>query len=640
MPQGIGYYNQRLAPTPKIQVWKHEGWKRGENSFAQDNEIRDDEFYDGQNIEIVGKASVRLPRRGRELFTTLAETSFNGWGIYKDPITSTNIMIVLAGGRLFKVATDGTITEIDPTKTWDVSAKMRGILLRGYFYFGNAVDYMAKTDGTTVTRWLGVTLCTLNSVTLTGSGATDLYTYCVTAVTDVGETELSNQIDAWGPSTLDATHYFAVVFARKTDASVRGYNIYRSINGGTLRLLSFLDQQSSGATLTYTDDGVDTASLVYEAPTFNTTGGVKGNIFDKYANTLFVTGNLEEPDTIFYGGTGSMWESFNPSDNGGWIKPGRGDGEKCTAMIGFEDFLTIFKENSVWKFFFGSDGGPQLVSVIPQYGTSSPDTVWRFEKDIVFLGSDGRYRIFGYEPTQLNVLRTTDFSNRIQPRLDLMDLSSPSDIIGAVFEQKYIVCDGINAYPYDRRYIAFLGKWTNHSFGKFLIWDKGTGKQKLFGIETGTGKIYQLLVDNVYVDDTTPIPAYIRFKRIDGGEDTILKYFYFTKFKFLNGKGGITISTYKDGEMLVNTTNVSFESSGGIGEYMFDEAMFDEQVVLADTQDVISIVKKMLEFEAYSIFHKIAISGDNNNKVTIQTTNGKYEVEDADYERDELVIDS
>jgi len=637
MPQGLGFYNQRIAPMPRPLLWKHDGWKRGENCFAQDNEIRDDEFYDGQNIEIVGKASIQLPRRGRELFATLPQTKFNGWGIYKDPATSTNLMIVMAGGRLYKIDTAGTVTEIDPSKTWDANAKMRGVLLRNWFYFGNGVDYMAKTDGATVVKWNAVTAVTLNSVTFTGSGSTTLRTYCVTAVTDVGETEASNVIEVWNPDKLDSSNYNTITWTRKTDSSVRGYNIYRSENGGTLRLLDFVQQQPSGATMSYKDDGVVVASLIYEAPNFNTTGGVKGNIFGKYENTIFLAGNKEEPDTVFYGGIGAMWESFNPSDDGGWVKPGRGDGERCTALIGFEDFLVIFKENSVWKFVFTANG-PQLISVIPQYGTSSPDTVWRFEKDIAFFGSDGRYRIFGYEPTLLNVLRTTDFSNRIQPKLDTMDLSMPENIFGVVFEQKYIVCDGQNAYPYDRRYIGFLGKWTNQNFDRFIVWDKGTGKQKLFAVEKGTGKIYQLLVDNVYQDGNSPIPSYVRFKRIDGGEDTILKYFYYTKFKFLNGKGKVSISTYKDGEVFVDETNISFESSGGIDEYMFDEPMFDEQMVSTDTGDILSIVKKRLEFEAYSIFHKISVSGTNDNRAIIQTTNGMYEIEDVDYERDEFII--
>jgi hypothetical protein len=640
MPQGLGYYNQRIAPMPRPKAWKHDGWQRGENIFALDNEIRDDEFYEGENVEIVGKASIQLPRRGRELFATLPQTTFNGWGVYKDPVTSTNLMLVMAGGRLYKITTTGIVTEIDPSKTWDSNAKMRGVLLRGWFYFGNGVDFMAKTDGNTVVKWNYVSATTANSATLTGSGNDTLRAYAVTVVTDVGETEISNEVTVWGPRKLDASNKITFNFNRKTDSAVKGYNIYRAENGGTLFLLDFVDQPTSGSTINYVDDGTVAASLIYEAPTFNTTGGVKGNIFAKYANTLFVAGNLQEPDTIFYGGTGGMWESFNPSDNGGWVKPGRGDGEKCTAMIGFEDFLVIFKENSVWKFTFGGDGGPQLIAVIPQYGTSSPDTVQRFEKDIVFFGSDGRFRIFGYEPNQLNVLRTTDFSNRIQPLLDTIDMSIPENIFGTVFEQKYIICDGQNAYAYDRRYVGFLGKWTNQDFGGFLVWDKGTGKQKLFAVQKNTGKIYQILVDNYFQDDNQPIPAFVRFKRIDGGEDTVLKYFYYTKFKFLNGKGRISITTYKDGENFVDTTNISFESGGGVGEFMFDEAMFDEQVVSTDTGDVINTVKKWLEFEAYSIFYKISVSGTNDNHVTIQTTNGMYEIEDVDYERDEFVINS
>lgn len=639
MSQGPGLYQQRLATMPKAQFWKYSGWQRGENSFAQDNEIRDTEFYEGINCEIVGKGSIQLPRRGRELFVTMPETSFNGWGIYKNPALSINLLIVLIGGRLYKITTGGDITEIDNTKTWDTTAKMRGVLLNKWFYFGNKVEYMAKTDGTTVVRWDAITAVTLNTVVLTGSGATDLYSYVITAVTDVGETEASNEIEAWGPATLSSTNKFTVTFNRKTDANVRGYNIYRSKNGGTLRLLSFLDQQASGGTMAYVDDGVDTASLVYEAPTFNTTGGVKGNIFAKYANTLFLTGNDTDPDTVFYGGTGAMWESFNPSDNGGWIQPGAGDGEKCTAMIGFEDFLTIFKENSVWKFVFASDGGPQLISVIPQYGTSSPDTVWRMEKDIAFLGSDGRYRIFGYEPSQLNVLRTADFSNRIQPKLDTIDLAIPENVFGTFFEQKYIVCDGTYAYPYDRRYIGFLGKWTNQTFDRFIVWDKGTGKQKLFGIVTGTGQIHQLLVDGVWDDGGAAIPASVRLKRIDGGEDTILKYYFYTKFKFLNGKGQASISTFKDGEISVDTTDISFGSgTGGVGEFMWGEAMWGEAVASEDVSDTLSIIKKLIEEEAYSIYHQVAVSGDVNNHCILQTMNGEFELEDVDYDRDEKII--
>lgn len=638
MQEGAGYYSQLSGGNPRLRPWKYEGWRYGENSFADDNEIRDNEFYEGTNIELVGKSSVRMGRRGSREFAMIeGATTFNGWGIYKDPVTGANMMLTMYDGRLYKLTTAGAVTEIDNTKTWDETAKMRGVLLRGFYYFGNGVDYMAKTDGIDITDWDAVTAVTLSSVVLAAGPTTDIYEYAVTSVTDVGETEVSNVIDEYGPSDLTTTNKFTLTWVRKTDASVQGYNVYRAINGGTLTLLTFIDQQPSGGNMTYVDDGTEVASLIHEAPTFNTTGGVKGNIFAKYANSLFIAGNLQEPDTVFYGGTGANWESFSPAHNGGWVKPGRGDGERVTNMIGFEDFLFIFKENSVWKFVFGSDGGPTLTAVIPQYGTNSPDACWRMEKDIVFFGTDGRYRIIGYEPNQLNVIRTTDISNRIQNKLDAWDLSSLDDIFGIFFEQKFIVCNGEQAFPYDRRYLAFLGKWTNYNYERFITWDAGTGKQKLYGAKSD-GTIEQILVDNTWDDDGTTIPAALRVKRIDGGEDTILKYYFSSKTKFKNARGSITYTTYKDGTNLVDNPSVTFDVGGGVDEFMFDEPMFDEGVAIETISDSLTILKKDLEFEAYSIYHQINVSANQYNHCIVQTMSGLFEYEDVDYERDERKI--
>lgn len=636
---GASYYAGRIGGSPKLRAWKYDGWQRGQNSFAEDNEIRDNEFYDGVNIELTGRSSVRLPRRGRRLFTQIGgATNFNGFGIYKDPVTNVNVMLVMFDGRLYSVNSGGVATEIDDTKTWDDTATMRGVLLRGYYYFGNGVDYMAKTDGASITEWNNVTAVTFNSAVL-AAGATDTeYEYGITAVTDVGETEVSNTISLFGPSTLTATNKITATWNRKTDADVKGYNIYKSSKGSTLTLLTFIDQQASGATMSYVDEGVETRSLIYEVPTFNTTGGVKGNIFAKYANTLFIGGNLQEPDTVFYGGTGSNWESFSPSDNGGWVKPGRGDGDRVTAMIGFEDFLFIFKENSIWKFVFGSDGGPTLSAVIPQYGTSSPDSVQRMEKDVVFFGTDGRYRILGYEPTQLNVIRTSDISNRIQPQLDALEKTDMSVFKAAFFEQKFILCNGDVSYPYDRRYLAFLGKWDNQDFDGFTTWDKSTGKQMLFAAQAGTGKVYQVLVDGTYDDDGTSIESLLRVKRVDGGEDTILKYFTTTTTKLKNPVGRLTFTTFKDGTVLVDETAVSYQSAGGIGEGMFDEFMFDEGTEITSVPDAQQLLEKELYFEAYSIYHQFEVTGNSDNHLIVQTMSGFYEMEDPDNRRDELII--
>jgi len=307
-------------------------------------------------------------------------------------------------------------------------------------------------------------------------------------------------------------------------------------------------------------------------------------------------------------------------------------------MIGFEDFLFILKENSVWKFYFGSDGSPTLVASIPQYGTSSPDTVWRMEKDVIFFGSDGRFRILGYEPSQLNVIRTSDISNRIQPDLDSLSKADWDAFFGVFFEQKYILGNGTKAYPYDRRYVGFLGEWTNYNYGSFIVWDKGTGQQKLFGASNTNGEIHQLLVDNSYSDPgDASIDTYVRFKRIDGGTEN-LEYFDHRKFKLKFPKVRVSFLTYKDGSELIDSTPLNFDVGGGIDEYMFDEPMFDEGLPVTTTEDAVRYVIKDLEFESYSYYHQISINADQFNHTLVQTMSGAFEVEDIDNRRDERVI--
>lgn len=635
-----GLYNQRIGGSPKSQNWKMDGWAKGQNSYAEDNEIRIDEFYRGKNIEIQGRSTIRMPRRGHRLFVEKSGVSnFNGWGVYKDPNTSANFVVAMWDGHLYKITTGGVISEIDNTKTWDSTARMRGILLRENFYFGNGEDFMSKTDGTTVTRWNAITVPDGLSLShSTGAGANILYAYTVTAVTNNGETEAAVESTVYAGELKDGSEEITITWNRKTDPDVVGYNIYRAVSGGTLYFITRVDQKPSGPTQNWIDEGVEEPSLTHEAPSFNTTGGVKGDLFGKYANTLFLAGNKVTKDSLFYGGTGVQWESFSPDANGGWIKIGRGDGDELTGMIGFEDFLFVFKNNSIWKFVFGSDGGPVVSSVIPQYGTSSPDSIVRFEKDVIFYGTDGRYRILGYEPSQLNVIRTTDMSNRIQPDLDGLDATNSVNFHGVYFEQKYIFSDVNKAFPYDRRYIGFLGEWDNYNFDAFLVWDKGAGKQLLFGAEHGSGKIQQLLVDGTYDDNGSVIPAYVRFKRIDGGDDTYMKYYRFTKVKLKNPRGILEFGTFKDGDSLVDSIIVPFNVGGGIDEYMFDEAMFDESIAVTDVSDSIKILMKELYFEAYSIYHDVTVNGNSENHCLVQTMNGFLETEDMDYTRDETII--
>ena len=631
MPASIGRYAQRAGTAPKVVAWEFDGWARGANNFAQDNEIRDDEFYMAQNAEIVGKNSVRLPRRGMRKLFDIGGNNFQGFGIYKDSVNDKNELLFMVDGRFYRYVAGGTPEEVDPTKTWDASAKMRGVQVRNAFYFSTKEDSISKYDGTNITRWTYVSDITGLTASLSGSGSEYTYQYAVTAVTENGETAKVETSVIYGPKELDSSNYITNTWDRKTESVVKGYNIWRSVNGGDMTLLTYIAQPPSGSTVSLDDDGSYTQSYIWEAPNYNTTGGVKGDIFASYADSIFVAGDPDAPDTVYFSGTGIYYESFSPAYNGGWVKVSRGDGEPVTAIIGLEDYLVIFKETSIWKFYFSSSGNPTIVSLIPQYGTRSPDSVRRMENDIVFVGHDRRVRVLGYEPNILNVIRTADISNRIQNRLDAIDWSDPTSIFGIYFDQKYIVCDGENAYPYDRRYLGFLDIWTNFGFSDFVVWDGYNGRDELFG---GKGEaVYRLLVNNTYDDDGENIESYLRPKRIDGKNEFIKKFFSFTRFKFLSPRGSVKITTYRDGATQADEVSIYFGYSGGFGEWVFGEGMFGETGEI-EVSDSIKIIEKELYFEAFSVYHQIFVVGNQYNHCIVQGMMGKLEFEDIDYSDD------
>lgn len=636
----MGFYAQRIGDSPSKIRWKFIGWQRGQNSYADDNEIRDTEYYNGINVELVGKGSVRLPRRGCRLFAKIENaTKFNGWGVYTEAVSGNSYLIVMANGRLYKITASGEVSEIDNTQTWNENARMRGVQMRNWFYFGSKENYLSKTNGTTVVRWQPITKVSNLSLSLSGSGNEVLYSYTVTAVTATGETEYCTPVSSFGPYKLDNNNYFSLTWTRKTDSNVVGYNIYKSTRGTAHYLLTYLDQKPSGATMTFYDKGIEkSTSLLYEAPSYNTTAGVSGDIVGKYANTLFVAGVRNEPDTVFYTGTGDGYESFSPDKNGGWVKPGRGDGEQVTGLIGFDDFLFIFKENSIWRFTFGSDGAPTLAAAIPEYGTSSTDSIRRLEKDIMFYGSDNRIRTLGYAPTQLNVIYTTDISNRVQNKIDLWQEPNLQNIHAITYEQKYILCNRSEAIAYDRRYLGFLGVWSNYKYDAFLIWDANTGKQKCYGFEKDTGEIHQILCDYVYDDNGKMIEAVFQPKTIDGGEYETLKYFRNYHVRVKNALGRIRIDTYIDNTLYASDVY----DYGGVSDYTFeafawDEAYWEETnsiVILTYKEDIIT---KNIYDEAYKLSCVFTVQGNANNIVTIQEMAGFADFEDYDYMKNSLI---
>jgi hypothetical protein len=636
-----GLYNQRIGNIPKGGSFDYKGWSKGQNSFSEPNEIRDDEIAKGRNIMIVGKGSIQMPMNGSELLTSTVASNCNGAFIFKDKTSGTETPLFFFDGRLYKYVSN-SLVEIDNTKSWTPNLKMGGIMFRDQFYFCNGTDSLCKTDLSTITEFTEISDPTTINVSYTGSLQEATYRFAVSVVTATGETASVASSEYLGAFELNSSEKFTISTPRNSNSAVKGYNFYVSKNGSRFNFLIYVPQPPSGdPSVSY--EGQYLASSIYTAPDYNTTGGVKGKLFATFKDTLFVAGVDDLPDYIFYTGTGNNYESFSPDTNGGWARVGEGDGTRVNQIKGFDVYLLIIKENSIYKFDFLENGGSNVTIVEPLYGSPYSYSVEKFEKDLIMASNDNRIRTLGYEPNLLNVIRTTDISNRVQPILDNeFDFSVPQNVIGVYYKQKYILCDGNIAVCYDRQYTGFHGEaWENWDYSAFLIWKTG-GKELLLGAKND-GTINKLLVDGVYTNNGQPIVATFRPKTVDGGEQGLIKFFKFYKLKIKNFSGTMNLSTWYDGITVPDSTSLSVVGSGGISAFMWGEPMWGEVKVVQMSSNfetlgnTILVVKELCQ-EAHYLVFEVTVNGNEDNHLVLQGAVGVFDYGDVDYLENENIL--
>lgn len=171
------------------------------------------------------------------------------------------------------------------------------------------------TAGTAIAQGLRVVQVAQPSApTVTPQGTTGAtsYSYGITAITQLGETNVSaNGSTATGNATLSAMNFNRVTWTAVTNAE--GYKIYRTASGGTPATTGLIGTVGRNL-LTFDDTGIAAGAA---APTINTTGaivagvdgvgaiGLSGGVGGGRFNSIFVT-NRNESNTFV----------INPSTSG------------------------------------------------------------------------------------------------------------------------------------------------------------------------------------------------------------------------------------------------------------------------------------------------------------------------------------
>lgn len=552
------------ASLPKRE-WQFEGFAQGVNTFALATELRGTELAQMSNGELYGKRSLR-PRRGGELLgSSLGGSAVDGLFQYKEG-TSTNKILGLAAGTLKAYNISTLNWDSISGATFTSGLRTRGVKMRSMLYFGNAVDNFTRYNGTVLATFTAVAAPTFVSLTQNGTTGTTEYKYQVTTVTDKGESlPFAMQSITNGNATLTPTNNVALVFARRTESQVIGYNVYgRSGRGNGVTLLKYIEQPTSGTNVTFTDDGTLSQSI-WLPPEGDGTDGPVLAIWEQLRGSLVGAGDTALPHRLYFSGTGDKYESFSPAHNGGWVDVRPGDNDSgINGLAPFESKIIVGKQRSIHQFKFSETTGDAVIQELITYvGCGAPGSMIVMENDVAFIDDERRLRILGYEPNFASAIRTTSLSEgRVQTLFDDINPDYLKNCESVYHNGRYYLAytpigETINkkVIIYDRKYLSFLGVWDGPDchVRSWLVWDGKDKRQRLYAGGSDVGKVWEFSVEGVLTNyDGSAISTVIRTRNEDLGNSGQQKLFKWADIRVFRINGTIKLKTIINGATVID----------------------------------------------------------------------------------------
>lgn len=619
--------NGASLPT---RSWLFDGFNLGVNNFALATELKGNELAEGRNIELTGKRSIRPRRGGERLGNAVGGSSVDGLFQYKEG--STNKILAISGGTL------GAYNSA--TGAWDAISggnftsglRTRGVKLRSNIYFGNGTNDFKRYNGILVATFAAVAAPTGLAVTPQGTPGTTNYEYTVTAVTDKGESlQATNVSITTGNATLTTTNKNRVTFDRRTESQVIGYNIYgRKTTGLGVTLMIFIDQVSSGATMTWDDDGTVNPQI-WLPPDGDSTDGPVLSMWEQLRGSLVGAGDPNQPHRFFYSGTGDRYESFSPAHNGGWVDVRPGDNDKgINGLAPFESKIIVAKEQSIHNFQFSATTGDAVLQELITYvGCGAPGSMIVMENDVAFIDSERKLRVLGYEPNFSSAIRTSSLSEgRSQSLFDDIDPNYIQNCEAVYHQGRYLLAytpvgatKNEKVIAYDRRYLAFLGAWDGADchVKVWLVWDGRDKKQRLYAGSSDTGYVFEFGVEGTLTNnDGTAVAALIRTRNEDMGNSGQQKLYKWADFRFFRTQGIITIKTILNGATTLDERSFSSISNTGFGVSQWGEVQWGVSTgESASISDIDKTYRKEIYEIANSLGFEVSKSGAQDDFVLV-----------------------
>jgi len=606
------------------------GFNLGVNNFALATELKGNELAQGTNIELYGKRSVRPRRGGENLGGLLGGSSVDGLFQYKEG--AINQILGISGGTLKKYNSSTLAWDSISGGSFTSGRRTRGVKLRSNLYFGNGVDDFKRYDGTNVSSFTAVAAPTGLAVAPQGAAGTTNYEYTVTAVTDKGESlPATNVAITTGNATLSASNKNRITFNRRTETQVIGYNIYgRKTTGLGVTLMVFIDQASSGATMTYDDDGtVD--PQIWLPPDGDSTDGPVLTMWEQLRGSLVGAGDPNQPHRLLFSGTGDRYESFSPAHNGGWVDVRPGDNDKgINGLAPFESKIIVAKERSIHNFQFSpTTGDPVIQELITYVGCGAIGSMIVMENDVAFIDSERKLRVLGYEPNFSSAIRTSTLSEgRDQALFDDIDANYIGNCEAIYFKGRYILTytpsgSTVNQkiITYDRKYLSFLGTWEGADchVKSWLVWDGKDNKQRLYAGSSDTGRVFEFDVEGILTNhDGTAISSVIRTRNEDLGNSGQSKLWKWVDLRFFRVSGTVVLKTILNGSTTLDEKSFSSKTSTGWGIKKWGTEMWGVPTgIAASASDLDKTYRKEIYEIANSQQFEISKSGAEDDFILV-----------------------
>ena len=544
-----------------------DNFRRGLNTLLKETEVKDDELVQADNLMLIGKG-VPTKRWGTDnYFLSSATGSVRGLkGFYQSD--GTNQLLAITDQGVLTQKSNASYSIITGA-SWASGYNMDMTQLDDKIYLVNGQRELVRYSNPTLASFPTIATPTGAFATqISGASGTNIYSYRISALSDVGETLASTyyQLDNQ-PQSPDLGSVLVSWSAVSTASGVlTGYNVY----GRTLGYERYVGSVPAGST-NWVDDGSSIPNDFTFPPTADSTGGIVAKFIERFEDRLIYAGINGEPSKVVISGRVPNQEKLDVAYGGNYISIEPDAGDDITALKIFEDRIIVFKEKSIWQITLSQSTVGNYSVTIPtaklitaSHGCISARSIQAVENDIFFLSRKGVYSL-GYEPNVFNILRTNEISAKIRPFFDGLTIAQQQNATSFYKDFKYGLSfpGKSKTIVYDRERLAWMGPWTNDANLYENYFDSSGNEHLIYG-EDDSASVLEY--DKSFGDDNgTAIATQLRTKKGDFGDWTVFKDIkqLFTLFRNVQGTVNISIRLQERSGSVTTAKSFAIQPSAG-----------------------------------------------------------------------------